>query len=100
MKIAAIFIMTGLVTFSLVSCSPQGKGAQVKSEEANVIDVKNEYCPVTGEKVSPDITYTHEGKRYRFCCAGCLAPFKKDPQKYIQKMGWGKAHPESQEHMH
>lgn len=50
--------------------------------------VDNELCPVTGEKIDPksNITYTYKGKVYRFCCAGCIADFKKDPEKYIRKM--------------
>lgn len=90
--------------FSLVSCSPQGQGKSVatKTEEAGAIDVNNQYCPVTGEKIQDGsaVTYVYEGKIYHFCCAGCIASFRKDPQKYIQKMEGGKAHPESQEQMH
>lgn len=49
---------------------------------------KNVICPVTGDKIDPrsNVTYTYKGKVYRFCCAGCIADFKKDPEKYIRKM--------------
>jgi cytochrome c oxidase subunit II len=42
-------------------------------------------CPVTGEKIDPKtaVTYEHKGNTYTFCCAGCIEPFKKDPEKYI-----------------
>ncbi len=45
-------------------------------------------CPVSGEPVSKDtnITYTYNGKVYRFCCPGCIEAFKKDPEKYIKNM--------------
>ncbi len=45
-------------------------------------------CPVSGEPVSKDtnITYTYKGKVYRFCCPTCVEAFKKDPEKYINKM--------------
>lgn len=95
----------GLVAFSLISCSPQGqsKSTQTKVEEANVIEVNNQYCPVTGEKIKEELatTYVYQGKRYRFCCVNCIIPFKRDPQKYIKIIEEGKQ-PESSghEHMH
>ncbi|MDP1852864.1 MAG: YHS domain-containing protein [Candidatus Omnitrophota bacterium] len=104
-KTIAIFAITGLAIFSLVSCSREGqsKSAQNKTEEANVIDVNNQYCPVTSEKIKDELatSYVYEGKRYRFCCASCIIPFKRDPQKYIQKIEREeKAHPNAGEHMH
>ncbi|MCM8796679.1 MAG: YHS domain-containing protein [Candidatus Omnitrophica bacterium] len=32
-------------------------------------------------------TYEYEGKIYNFCCEMCVEEFKKDPQKYIKKVG-------------
>ncbi len=50
-------------------------------------DAANTACPVTGEAVDPKgPTYTYKGKVYHFCCASCIADFKKDPEKYIKKM--------------
>lgn len=104
-KRIVIFGMTGLAVCSLVSCSPQGQGKAVenKAEEANAIDVNNEYCPVTGEKIKDELaaSYVYEGKRYRFCCVNCIISFKRDPQKYIKIIEEGKQ-PQSggQEHMH
>jgi YHS domain-containing protein len=68
------------------SSSPAG------SEEATA---KGELCPVTGEEVDPKggIAYEYKGKVYHFCCASCVADFKKDPEKYIRKMK-GEAAPE------
>lgn len=45
-------------------------------------------CPVSGERFvvsesSPKAE--HEGKTYYFCCPGCEANFKKDPQKFLNK---------------
>ena len=52
---------------------------------------KGETCPVSGEKVDAkgSIAYEYRGKVYRFCCASCLADFKKDPEKYLTRMGDG-----------
>jgi YHS domain-containing protein len=45
-------------------------------------------CPVSGEEIGKDtqITYEFKGKTYRFCCPDCAEMFKKDPEKYIDKM--------------
>lgn len=45
-------------------------------------------CPVSGEEIDKDtnITYEFKGKIYHFCCPDCAEKFKKDPEKYIDKM--------------
>ena len=43
-------------------------------------------CPVMGGKINKKSFLDHKGKRIYICCAGCLAPLKKDPAKYIKKM--------------
>jgi YHS domain-containing protein len=43
----------------------------------------NKSCPVTGESVDPKVVIMHEGKCIGFCCKQCVAPFKKDPAKYM-----------------
>ena len=49
---------------------------------------KGELCPVSGEEVDAKggIAYEYKGKVYHFCCASCVADFKKDPEKFIRKM--------------
>ena len=44
-------------------------------------------CPVMGGKVNKEIYADHDGKRVYFCCAMCIDTFKKDPAKYLKKMG-------------
>ena len=44
--------------------------------------------PVCGMNVNPATAkhvLEHEGKKYYFCCGGCLGKFKADPQKYLTK---------------
>lgn len=76
------------------------EGAQVCSEHnvttntvaptavKGVVNIGNKICPVLGEKIDEQAkaTYEYEGKVYNFCCAGCIDTFKKDPQKYVQKV--------------
>ena len=44
--------------------------------------------PVCGMNVNPASAkhvYEHAGKKYFFCCAGCVEKFKADPGKYLNK---------------
>jgi len=43
-------------------------------------------CPVLGGNVSKQVYADYQGQRVYFCCQGCDAEFKKDPEKYLQKM--------------
>ena len=43
-------------------------------------------CPIMGNPISKSLYVDHEGKRVYFCCGGCPARFKADPEKYIKKM--------------
>lgn len=49
-------------------------------------NVGNTVCPVSGDKISQKtkVTYEYKGKVYNLCCAGCIEPFKKDPEKYVK----------------
>ena len=64
-------------------------GSCMAKEEAAAVDVGNKVCPVTGDNIKPksNITYEYQGKIYHFCCPMCVPEFKKDPEKYIKKMG-------------
>lgn len=43
-------------------------------------------CPVLGGKIDKKIYTDYQGKRVYFCCSGCVAEFKKAPEKYLKKM--------------
>ncbi len=43
-------------------------------------------CPVLGGNVNKQVYADYKGKRIYFCCAGCDAEFKKDPEKYMKKL--------------
>lgn len=45
-------------------------------------------CVVSGQplgSMGDPIIKLHEGREVRFCCAGCVAPFEKDPAKFLTK---------------
>lgn len=68
---------------------------QIKEKE----NVGNEFCPVSGEKIDEKtkVTYEYKGKIYNFCCQDCVEEFKKDPEKYIEKLEKEKAGPNGQD---
>ena len=43
-------------------------------------------CPVLGGNVNKQVYADYQGKRIYFCCSGCDAEFKKDPEKYMKKL--------------
>jgi YHS domain-containing protein len=51
-------------------------------------DVGNKICPVTGDKINEEAktTYEYKDKTYNFCCPMCIGEFKKNPEKYIEKI--------------
>jgi YHS domain-containing protein len=43
-------------------------------------------CPVMGSPINKNIYTDYLGKRIYFCCNPCVQEFKKDPEKYRQKL--------------
>jgi YHS domain-containing protein len=43
-------------------------------------------CPVQGGKINKDLYVDYQGQRVYFCCPECLPIFKKNPERYLQKM--------------
>ena len=52
----------------------------------SAIDVGNNRCPVSGDKISGKDFVEYQGKKYALCCPMCAKDFKKDPQRYIAKL--------------
>ena len=46
----------------------------------------NATCPVSDEKVDPEVTANYKGKTVGFCCSDCVKDFNKDPAKYMKKV--------------
>ncbi|MDI6854497.1 MAG: YHS domain-containing protein [Deltaproteobacteria bacterium] len=43
-------------------------------------------CPVMAGNIDKNLFIDYQGQRVYFCCPGCVDVFKKDPEKYLQKM--------------
>lgn len=89
MAVSFLFLASGQ-TAQAQNANDEKKAAEETVKPQNV---GNKICPVSGERIGEDngagmtpVTYEYEGKIYNFCCPMCIAPFKKDPQKYIKKV--------------
>jgi YHS domain-containing protein len=43
-------------------------------------------CPVGGRDIDKGLFLDYQGQRIYFCCAGCPAKFKADPEKYFARI--------------
>lgn len=53
---------------------------------AHLALVPQKTCPVMGGAIDKSIYVDYKGQRVYFCCNGCPAQFKKDPEKYLKKL--------------
>ena len=58
-----------------------------KIAEQNVLlESVQKNCPVTDEPINKQIFTDYKGRRIYFCCPDCVGPFKKDPEKFLNKL--------------
>lgn len=72
-----LFLFLALATYVLIGCG--------QSESTYLLDT----CIVSGEKLGSmgdSVSYVHNGQEVKFCCKGCQAAFKKDPNKYLARL--------------
>lgn len=85
MKGLAIFASILLLIAGVAYAAEQANTTeQAKKAEA----VGNKICLVSSEKIDEKtaLIYEYKGKTYSFCCPMCVEEFKRDPEKYIEKM--------------
>ena len=66
--------MKGKATLESLKASPS-------MAQDGTINLNNQVCPVSGDKVGKD-TVTHEGVNYQICCGMCASKIEKNPSKY------------------
>lgn len=83
--------MKKLVLISVLAVSAVASFAQEKGAPKKPADKTEFHCSVMSkdkvdvEKATKDGLFAdYKGRRYFFCCAGCPATFKKDPEKYAK----------------
>lgn len=82
-----------LLAFALAACGASNHHAASSPSQSAAVKVPGDArvgdrtrCPVSGEEFvvtesSPKAEYN--GKTYYFCCGGCDAKFKENPQKFL-----------------
>ncbi|MCL5057764.1 MAG: YHS domain-containing protein [Actinobacteria bacterium] len=61
-------------------------GAWAAEAKAPAAGKPQTQCPVLGGNINKQFYADYKGKRIYFCCGGCDAEFKKDPEKYMKKL--------------
>ena len=81
--VVAVSFVALLPYRSADACPP----AQSTPADDQVIDLKNEKCPVMGGDAKADVYTDYKGLRIHFCCPGCDKTFLKSPAEYLAKLG-------------
>lgn len=61
-------------------CGGKNHSPANKSKSGSEIDP---VCKMTVDPATAKNTFEHDGKKYYFCCAGCLKKFVAAPEKYL-----------------
>ena len=51
-----------------------------------ILDVAQVKCPMQGGKVKAELYADYNGRRFHFCCPGCVEKFKQNPAKYAAQV--------------
>lgn len=65
---------------------PKATAAVAPVPPAATTAIAQKICPVMGGPINPKIYVDYQGRRVYFCCNACPEAFKKDPEKYLQKL--------------
>lgn len=68
------------------SCTTDKACGGCGDKAVKTTDANQTKCPIMGGDVNKTVFADYAGKRVYFCCAPCTDAFKKDPDKYIEKM--------------
>ncbi|MDD5458592.1 MAG: YHS domain-containing protein [Phycisphaerae bacterium] len=90
--LAAVISLIAMIT--LGGCKKKEEPAapvptmeKMAGDTAKVVEgVEQTMCPVMGGKINKNIFIEHNGKKVYFCCQGCVEEFKKNPEKYMDKL--------------
>ena len=90
-----VLLMAFLVSASVLLAGeePMAKEGMVDKAKPDERVVEDTYpldtCVVSGGKLGSmgePVVYECEGREVRFCCAGCVKQFEKDPETYLKKL--------------
>ena len=85
-----VLLVAGVLVVGLViltSCKEKSEpSGAAEVEEAASAGIEQTTCSVMGGAINKKIFTEYKGKKVYFCCAGCDAKFKAEPEKYIAKL--------------
>lgn len=92
MKIIFKSTLLVLSSFAFLSCNgdKEANNEPSASSESGAKPYPLETCLVSGKKLGSmgdPYVIVHEGQEIKFCCDGCEPSFKKDPAKFLAKLG-------------
>jgi YHS domain-containing protein len=87
-KISMILAAMALALMMVAPVLAQGKsqGETPAKTQAKTQGQPQTKCPVLGGNIDKSIYADYKGYRVYFCCKGCDEEFKKNPEKYLEKM--------------
>jgi YHS domain-containing protein len=83
MILAALAVALMMVGPVLAQSKSHRASAPIKAQTEGQPQTK---CPVLGGNVDKNVYADYKGYRIYFCCKGCDEQFKKDPEKYLEKL--------------
>ena len=92
MKLRLVILIAGMLMFATTQgFTEEGHdhGTHEEITETEAINVGNKICPISGEEIGSmgeGVQVEHKGKIYNLCCKMCAKDFKKDPEKFIEKI--------------
>jgi YHS domain-containing protein len=84
-SIKTLILALTLTAFAAVSLWAADTKAPAEAKPAPQATTQTK-CPVLAGDINKEVFADYKGKRIYFCCAGCDAQFKKDPEKYMKKL--------------
>jgi len=85
LRTSMVVVSVAALALVLAACAESGVSRNTATAAPAKI-VRQTTCPVMGGAVNKDLYVDHAGKRIYACCAGCLAPIKENPEKYITEL--------------
>ena len=95
-------LMVGVMVFSVTgAASAEMKGSMMqdhpqasmkgsmKGSMHEAVAIGNKICPVSQEPVDEmgePVVYEYKGMKINFCCKACVKDFKKNPEKYMDRL--------------
>jgi YHS domain-containing protein len=83
--IKALILALTLTAFAAGSLWAADAKAPAETKPASQAATQTK-CPVLAGDINKQVYADYKGKRIYFCCAGCDAQFKQDPEKYMKML--------------